>query len=1475
MLSPDLPLGDLDDCTKNYLQNLADERAKPPSDLSHRESHIAISHFLQCTAGLWRRMEGGPMSIRKRVWVAAITAAMLSSSVLVFLSQNASANAVTWTTDVDFLPGNFFKGMGFETVLHGTGAEAHVQNKEDLISWFEKSPASNPGPRSDFAFANDSLEGRVILFGGLDGNSQWRNDTWEYDIASDNWVQICNDDICPPPRRAYQSMAYDGGGQVAVMYGGLSETGMILTDTWEYDVTTNTWENWTLALRPHDLTAHSMVYDAVDQRMILVGRGATSTEVWVYQQTTHTWTNMSTIGGPSRRSGFSLGYSYQPDHQRVVLFGGAEVMTLYNETWEYNYASNSWSQINTTTNPSARTGASMTYNFQPSIWGLTLFGGSSWSMETWRYNWTGGAADWYQLMLVSNPAPGRKNHGLVYDPGHDKIVLYGGTGSTGTRRNDTWVLENGYRLEGRYYSKFFNTYFTGTPWQYIFWNQTPANVPPNSIIRFQLETNNICDDMALPEWRGPDGTPDTYYTVPGEAIWEGASPAKCIRFLADLITFDSSVTPELQDVTIIYEWMNPPLPKVMSMSPTGSGVPLDAPILINFTTPMNPANVFVSVNPNVSYEPPIWSESDSKVKFNHNAQLFLESARYDVCVWGTDKLGRPLDYPTGKYCWYFTTKLVQPVILATNPTPNSINNPLNAPIIITFSEPMNTSTCWPYVAIDPFILFDGHSWSAGDTVLTMTHSVPFTQFTTYTVDIPVNDPGRPCLDKTGNSLGHGPAPNPWSFTTIAINPYITMTDPMDLETEVPITMPIKATFSRDMDPLAFFFVFKGRGPAPDSQWQNWTGAFTVTWIGRTVSLSHTNAFTSCKPYRVQIWALDTSGRALISNPNVPNPWYFMTGSNCPPFIIHTSPYDGEQNVPTWKNVTIAWYYTPPDTGGMDPASFTFSIRDEWGNEHASEFTAEWLGMGPSAVELRHPAYPLTPCLEYTVKVIAAKDKSGRDFIPGPAENPFKFRIDSSSCPPTILWTQPADGAYNVPLDQPIKIKFSNPMDPVSTFVSIRPSIMTDPMTWTENYTNLTISHLMFNECTVYEITVSGRDQQGVSLVPGPVPNPWSFTTAGACAVILSTDPPDGAVNVPFDKPMTVVFSDSINASSLLVNIVPFIPLAQTWYDNNHRVVLTHANPFAPATTYTVEVSARTMGGIPIGPGPVPNPWHFSTGCSCSVQGLGVHRLPPMDVILDWTASPGAAYYKVFHATDRFAPWPWTGIANVTSTMVVIPNHLADTGCHFYVVRGYFSGQEGSNSSMGVLCHLQVTPTAGKSNTFWFSLPYRTIYKKASDIIDELTSAKVNVVAKWDSAKQKSMIYYYFRGRWRGENFDIFTGDGLWLGIVSAFSWAVNGTDTSHALQFKANPSMRQNYNFISLPYTNAYPNAISISNELSSSKIVEVGRWDPVTQSWQKWIWTGGMWAGINFAILPGDGIYLLIVNSFAWQPRLITPEIP
>ena len=92
---------------------------------------------------------------------------------------------------------------------------------------------------------------------------------------------------------------------------------------------------------------------------------------------------------------------------------------------------------------------------------------------------------------------------------------------------------------------------------------------------------------------------------------------------------------------------------------------------------------------------------------------------------------------------------------------------------------------------------------------------------------------------------------------------------------------------------------------------------------------------------------------------------------------------------------------------------------------------------------------------------------------------------------TILWTSPADGETDVALDAPIVVAFSEIGDTASITWSITPAVPgTVILTWDMNAVVLTMNHsLPFEACTLYTVEVSGSD-----IVPGAVPNPWSFTT---------------------------------------------------------------------------------------------------------------------------------------------------------------------------------------------------------------------------------------------------------------------------------------------------------------------------------------------------------------------------------------------
>ncbi len=243
------------------------------------------------------------------------------------------------------------------------------------------------------------------------------------------------------------------------------------------------------------------------------------------------------------------------------------------------------------------------------------------------------------------------------------------------------------------------------------------------------------------------------------------------------------------------------------------------------------------------------------------------------------------------------------------------------------------------------------------------------------------------------------------------------------------------------------------------------------------------------------------------------------------------------------------------------------------------------------------------------------------------------------------------------------------------------------------------------------------------------------------------------------------------------------------------------------------------------------------------------------------------------------------MVNVPGTSWVHSGAYGDMLDWYYIVRAFNpGGGESTNSTMGVKAALLFGTVNPDRNINWFSLPYNTMYTTASDIATELGPGKINLLGKWDPAKQKSEVYYLGRSKWRGKNFDINPGDGLFLNSVNPmWDWVVNGTDYIQMLSFNFNPPGKANINWVSLPYTNNYVNASQLVLDIEGSltnpptKITEVAMWDPGMQDVMTFYWnsTAGQWEGFDFPVVSWFGYALDVISSFTWTPQLITPPVP
>jgi N-acetylneuraminic acid mutarotase len=319
-------------------------------------------------------------------------------------------------------------------------------------TWTELSPAGDlPAARDGHSLVFDPEGGQVTLFGGSDSRGQSLNDTWAYDSTSNTWNELSPSGDVPPPR-AYHSMVYDSQEDKAILFGGLDGTGLYLNDTWAYDPAAGSWDMLDPAGDlPSKRSLHTMVYDVAGGRAILFG-GATLNasfrETWAYNPADDSWTELNPGGDmPSTDRGHAL--VYEPARDVLILFGGWDTVAGkdLNDTWVYDL-SLSTSKVSGLAGgpPPARSGQSMIYDSAGGR--VVLFGGSAYYPEgeakssdfhdTWEYDPAVNA--WTELVPKGDLPSARGGHSLVYDSHEHKVVLFGGA-TEHSRFGDTWAYD--------------------------------------------------------------------------------------------------------------------------------------------------------------------------------------------------------------------------------------------------------------------------------------------------------------------------------------------------------------------------------------------------------------------------------------------------------------------------------------------------------------------------------------------------------------------------------------------------------------------------------------------------------------------------------------------------------------------------------------------------------------------------------------------------------------------------------------------------------------------------------------------------------------------------------------------------------------------------------------------------------------------------------------------------------------------------
>ena len=303
--------------------------------------------------------------------------------------------------------------------------------------------ASGPAARWDHTLAADPASGRLVLFGGRDGNGAPFGDTWVYTAADGAWTAV--EGSAPSPRFG-QGVTVDAAGRALYLFGGQADGATFFNDTWRFDLDALTWsEIPTGDVRPAPRYGTSAVLTG--DGAILVSHGFTFEgrfdDTWSLDPATGTWTDVSPAAEtrPLRRCLHEA--VWDAAGQRMLLYGGCSSgfgPCPQGDLWAFDPTARTWTELTPTAGPAARSNPALIRDDASGVVrlvdGLTEAG---YAADLWTLELTGDAPVWSETAQASVAPEPRASHDAAILDGD--VYLFGGYGNGGPLA-DFWRLES-------------------------------------------------------------------------------------------------------------------------------------------------------------------------------------------------------------------------------------------------------------------------------------------------------------------------------------------------------------------------------------------------------------------------------------------------------------------------------------------------------------------------------------------------------------------------------------------------------------------------------------------------------------------------------------------------------------------------------------------------------------------------------------------------------------------------------------------------------------------------------------------------------------------------------------------------------------------------------------------------------------------------------------------------------------------------
>lgn len=376
----------------------------------------------------------------------------------------------------------------------------------------------------------------------------------------------------------------------------------------------------------------------------------------------------------------------------------------------------------------------------------------------------------------------------------------------------------------------------------------------------------------------------------------------------------------------------------------------------------------------------------------------------------------------------------------------------------------------------------------------------------------------------------------------------------------------------------------------------------------------------------------------------------QTVSNAIPTVVSTAPANNATGVPTAQIITATF------SEAMNAATISTSTFTVTAPGGAVAGVVTYSGMTATFT----PSAALAASTLYTGTITTgAADPLGNHL----ASN-FVWTFTTGTIP-SVISTNPLNGATNVPINQKITATFSETMNSgtvtaAATFtlaVTTGGAAVPGTVTYvaaTNTATFAPTANLLPSTQYTATITTAAQSAAGSALASNHV---WSFTTGktadSTAPTVTLTVPASGATAVPTNQKIIATFSKPMDSATVVAAGTFTVAVAGVGgaavpgtvsYAGSTATFTPTANLTA-STQFTAKITnaAKDLSGNALAAGAVPNPWSFTTGATTNTTAPTITLTNPANAATNvlLNATVGATFSKAMDPVAMTAPGTFT------------------------------------------------------------------------------------------------------------------------------------------------------------------------------------------------------------------------------------------